>query len=302
MFSPQAARAAAAGPRSRCGSSPATAAGRYVSTGSTVRRASGSARHRGCAHSTPGSGLAHDPAIRILRGEKAKITVVGLVNPKPGVYTIEMLPGSAHRPSSRPARPPTSPRHASRPLSSGSGQGAPWCTPSVARRSASPSWKRRAPAAARSARSTGVAAGSFTSRLGTDRRTIVAEFELAGLPAEHLTVAQFLPPSPRLGRPVHLRIVRRGRALRVSWRAVPGATRYELVERLNIGGEHLVRSGGHKLTLGHVAPYDSGRISVRAMATLRQGKPAMVTLPADGRTPTRLVPLPKPRTSRRHHR
>ncbi len=44
--------------------------------------------------SPPQSGLTHDPAIRILRGEKAKITVVGLVNPKPGTYTIELLPGS----------------------------------------------------------------------------------------------------------------------------------------------------------------------------------------------------------------
>jgi hypothetical protein len=302
VFSPHAARAAAAG-------SPITVRIKPGDRSRAIRldgvNGAPSVRVRtpsgDVLESTPGSGLAHDPAIRILRGEKAKITVVGLVNPKPGVYTIEMLPGSPTlRQTSQASDQPKA-----RLSVSVRGRGATrTLVYSIARRKAQRvtfvEKTRTGSRAIGTVNGGGRGKLHFSPAPGTDRRTIVAEFELARLPAEQLTVAQFLPPSPRLGRPAHLHVTRRGRIVQVSWRAVPGATRYELVERLGIGGEHLVRSRGHSVTLRHVARYDSGRISVRAMATLRQGKPALATLRAGVRTPTRLGPLPKP--PRRHHR
>ncbi len=135
---------------------------------------------------------------------------------------------------------------------------------------------------------------SFNPAPGFDHRTVVAEFELAGMPAENITVAGFTPVSPRLGRPSQIRVSRRGRTVRLSWRPVPGATRYEIVARLSVGGERVVRSRRATVSLPGVAGYDSGPISVRAVAFLRQGPPVMAKLRAAGRTPTRLGPLPRP--------
>lgn len=48
---------------------------------------------------------------------------------------------------------------------------------------------------------------------GSRQRTIVAQFELAGLPAERLRVARFSPPAPTLGRPGRLRVKHRGKTV-----------------------------------------------------------------------------------------
>ena len=44
--------------------------------------------------SSDGPGTALTPAIRILRSEQLKATVVGLHDPKPGTYKFDLLPGS----------------------------------------------------------------------------------------------------------------------------------------------------------------------------------------------------------------
>ena len=244
--------------------------------------------------STPQSGLAHDRAIRILRGEKAKITVVGLVNPRPGTYTIELLPGSpAVKVMSQASDQPRA-----RISASVRGTGARrTLVYNVGRRTAQRvTFVEQTHTGARTIGTiTGGGRGqiSFTPAPGFDHRTVVAEFELAGLPAEHLTVARFTPVSPRLGRPARLRLVRRGTALVLSWGSVPGATRYEVVARLNAGGERVVRTRRASLTLPHVARYDGGRISVRAVATLRLSQPTVLALRPVARTPTRLGPLPR---------
>ena len=245
--------------------------------------------------SPPQSGLAHDATIRILRGEKAKITVVGLVNPKPGTYTIELLPGS---PGIKMTSQASDQRRAQI-TASVRGRGAQrTLVYNVMRRTA-----QRVTFVEQThtgARVIGTIVGggrgriSFTPAPGFDHRTVVAEFELAGMPAENLTVAGFTPVSPILGRASRVKLSRHGRTLAISWRAVPGATRYEIVARLSVAGERVVRSGRATASLPGVAPYDSGLISVRAVAPLRQGPPVMATLRAAGRPPTRLGPLPRP--------
>jgi hypothetical protein len=244
--------------------------------------------------STPQSGLAHDAAIRILRGEKAKITVVGLVNPKPGTYTIELLPGSPGvKEMSQASDQPRAHITAS---VRGHGYQRTLVYNVARRTSQRVTFVEQTHTGARVI-GTIVGGGrgkiSFSPAPGFDHRTVVAEFELAGMPAENITVAGFTPVSPRLARPSRLRVSRHGRTLKVSWRPVPGATRYEIVARLNVGGERVLRSRRATASLG-VAPYDSGPISVRAVATLRLGPPAIAKLRAAGRTPTRLGPLPRP--------
>jgi hypothetical protein len=245
--------------------------------------------------SSAGSGLALSPAVRILRSERERTTVVGLVNPAAGTYTIELLSGSP----------------AVSTISQATDQPRAHVTASVqgrgTRRTLVYNVARRVDQrvtfieqARGGTRTIGTVAGggrgriNFTPAPGFDRRTVVAQFELAGLPAERVTVARFTSVSPRLNRPGHLRVTRRGSALQISWAAVGGATRYEAVARLSFGGERLLRTGRTTITLRRVAGYDGGRISVRALATLRQSPPAVVALRPVSRQPTRLLPLPRP--------
>ncbi|MEA2425286.1 MAG: hypothetical protein QOH13_1696, partial [Thermoleophilaceae bacterium] len=240
--------------------------------------------------------------VRILRSEDAATTVVGLVNPKPGTYTIELLPGSATLKKMTQAS--DQPVVHARGSVSGTG-GRRTLTYDVASRTAQRvTFLEQARGGG--SRTIGTITGggkghfNFTPAPGSDRRTVVAQFELAGLPAETVKLATFKPPSQRLAKPGRLTIVRRGQVLAVNWKAVPGATRYEVVARLAFGAQRIVRTRNHALQLKRVAGYDGGRISVRAVATMRQGKPALAAIPHAGHAPTRLGRLPRfnPKTRR----
>jgi hypothetical protein len=245
--------------------------------------------------SSPGPGIALSPAMRILRSEQISATVVGLVNPVPGTYTIELLPGSPAIKTLTQANDQP-PAHAT-----GSVRGAGTqrtLTYNVASRTAQRVTfleQTRGGASRTIGTINGGGKGdlTFTPAPGDDGRTVVAQFELAGLPAETVKIASFKPPSPRLAKPAHLRVARRGQTLAVNWGAVPGAARYEVVARLSFGAERIVRTRQHTLLLKRVARYDGGRISVRAVATMRQGKPALLAVPHVGHAPTRLGALPR---------
>jgi hypothetical protein len=244
--------------------------------------------------SSSGPGVAVSPAVRILRSEQFKTTVVGLVNPKPGTYTIELAPGSP----------------AIKTMTEATDQPKAHITASVrgtgVRRRLSYDIASRTDQRVTfleqekgTSRTIGTISGGgkghldFTPAPGDDRRTVVAQFELAGLPAETVKVATFKPVSPRLAKPGRLRVTRRGQSLAINWRAVPGATRYELVARLAVGKQRVVRTRKHAVVLKHVARYDAGRITVRAVASMRQGKPGLVQLRRASRVPTRLGKLPR---------
>ncbi len=101
-----------------------------------------------------------------------------------------------------------------------------------------------------------------------------------------------MPVSPHRGNVTRLKLARHGLTLGISWGAVPGATSYELVARLAAGGERVVRARRLGISLKRIERYDSGMISVRALATLRQGNAALGRLSPAG--PTRLGRLPRP--------
>jgi hypothetical protein len=245
--------------------------------------------------SSSASGLALSPAIRIMRSEKFDTTVVGLVHPGPGTYTIELLPGSpALKKMSQASDQPKARISAS---VRGSG----------ARRTLSYTIGRRTDQRVRfiervahgGSRLIGTIKGggrgrlSFTPAPGNDRRTIIAQFELAGLPAETVTIASFKPPSPQLGTPARLKLTRRGPTLAVSWGAVAGATSYEIVARLS-SGERVVRTHRRAISIKRVARSDGGVVSVLAVATMRHGKPTLQRISGVGHPPTRLGRLPRP--------
>ncbi len=83
-------------------------------------------------------------------------------------------------------------------------------------------------------RALGMATGArgrlrFTPAAIAGRRQVVAIATQSGRPRVELTVARFTAPGPpRLTRPRGLRAVRRGKAIVLRWRPVPGATAYEV--------------------------------------------------------------------------
>jgi hypothetical protein len=230
--------------------------------------------------------------VRILRSEKLHQTVVGLVNPQPGDYTIETLPGS---PAITKVAEATDPLPAQ--VTAGvHGHGV--------RRTLAYDIRPRPrqtvtflEVSGVTQRPIGTVSGgrgtlAFTPAPGNDVRHIVAQFTLDGIRAETRTVASFKPPSSHLGRPSHLRLRRRGSALIVSWRRVPGATRYELVTT-SLSGQRVSRARGAGATLRRIPLTSAGRVSVRAVAPMRQGAPASARYPATRRLRTRFGALPR---------
>ena len=65
--------------------------------------------------------------------------------------------------------------------------------------------------------------GFLHLRLPAGVHRVEAQFELAGVQAERLTVARFTPPSPRLARPARVTVRRRGALLEARTRS--GSTR-----------------------------------------------------------------------------
>jgi len=133
----------------------------------------------------------------------------------------------------------------------------------------------------------------FTTAPGVGARSIVAQFELNRLPAERMTVAHFQPPPPRLGRIAALHVARRGTTLHARWTAVPGASAYELVLTTGMTRQRRLRVRGTTLTLRSVPVATAGRITVRAVDTLRDGPVASAAFRATASPRTRLGRLPK---------
>ncbi len=247
--------------------------------------------------SSASGGLEVNRKIRIIRSERFKTTVVGLVNPKPGTYTVEPLPGSPAVENVTEAHDQPKARiH----VSVHGGGARRTLDYDVMRR---PDQRVTFMEQSRGAsRTIGTVTGgrgrlAFSPAPGLDRRTIVAHVELAGMPAESPVVARFSPPSPRLARVAHLRIVRRRGGLRVTWGRVPGATRYEVIVTLRNGRQRVLRARRPSLTVRRVARTDGGRVSVRAVAALRMDRPTVKRFRALARARTRLGRLPRaPRT------
>jgi hypothetical protein len=166
----------------------------------------------------------------------------------------------------------------------------------------------------------------FTPAPGRGRRTVVARFTLAGLPAERMTVAHFRPPKPELPTPRGLRLTRHKKKITIAWRAVPGATHYEVVlTDRTTGYQHLTVTRHHAIELTGLPLTVGGTVTVRATDQLRQSLTTSATvkrlsnptsrfqklgrcklakrkLTCTGGPPAKHKPKPKPKHHKKHKR
>ncbi len=113
------------------------------------------------------------------------------------------------------------------------------------------------------------------------RRTIVALIDQAGAPARSVTVATYSAPGRvSLGRPGGVRATRQRGKVRVAWRRVSGAIRYEVLVRLADHSETFRLARGTQITLADPFPAKRGQVSVDALGRDgRRGKASIVGLP-----------------------
>jgi len=243
--------------------------------------------------SPAGPGMTITRAVRIMRSEQLHQTVVGLVNPVAGTYTIETLPGS---PAITKVSEATDPLPAQVKGSVHSHGARRTLLYNVLRR---PGQSVQFVEVAGSLRKPiGTVTGGrgslvFSPAPGSDARHIEAQFTLDGIRAETRTVASFTPPSAHLARPAQLRVRRRASSLIVSWQAVPEATGYELVATSPSAGQRMVRTRGARTTLRGVALTSAGSVSVRAVAPMRTGAVTAARFGATRPLSTRFGPLPR---------
>jgi hypothetical protein len=243
--------------------------------------------------SSAGPGLTTLPKARIMRSESLGVTVVGLVDPAPGTFTITPLDGSPAITRVRQAVD----QPVARARASVTGRGA--------RRTLAYDLVRRADQrvtfleqTAQGTREIGRATGgrgrlTFSPAPGKGRTAIVAQFELAGVPAERLTVARFSPPAERLGRVASVSVRRSGGRVLARWSAVPEATRYEVVVRRASGGERRLRVTRRAIAVT-VPRWSGGTVRVRALDPLREGPVTTARFARTGARPqTRVRPLPR---------
>lgn len=249
--------------------------------------------------SPDGAGRTVTREVVILKSEQLDTTVVGLQDPRPGTYRIELLPGS---PRIKRITEAVDPLPARIRATVGVAPGGD-VTKRVLRYDVRSRPGQRVTFVEHStggARDVGTVTGGrgalrFTSAPGAGTRRVEAQVSLDGLPAERLDVARFAAPSPRLAAPRRLRAARRGRTVRVSWATVAGATRYEVVVTQRAGRQLVLRPRRAGVKLRRIPAHARGRISVRALAELRESSPVSVALMGLGRAPNRAGRLPRPR-------
>lgn len=245
--------------------------------------------------SPSGTGMTSGGPVRILRSTGQRLTVVGLQDPPAGTYTIAPLNPASAVAAIREAEDQPAARVKAQVGGSGTARTLRY---DIARRTAQ---RVTFVELSRSGggREIGVVDGGgkgtlrFTSLPGRGARTVEARFELNGLPAERRVVARFSAPSPQLARPGGVRALRIGGALRVQWRPVAGAERYEVALTTASGRQRVVRTTRRSVVIPRVARFDGGRVTVRAVARLRDGRPAGVAVPRIAPRPSRVSKLPR---------
>ncbi len=245
--------------------------------------------------SSDGPGLQVSRTMRIMRSERAKATVVGLVDPTPGDYTIEELPGSPAVAKVTEAEDPPDARVTGRVRGGGS------------RRELEYSIRERPyqtvtfldVAADGSAKQIGTVRGRGRGRLrffpapGRGTRTIKARFELDGLAAEERVVAHYRPPSPQLARPARVRVRRQQDRLRITWARVPDAARYEIAVTMSNGRQRFATTRKRAILLRRIPRGVRGNVTVRALDKLRQSLTSRARFRATTRLRTAMRPLPR---------
>jgi hypothetical protein len=115
------------------------------------------------------------------------------------------------------------------------------------------------------------------------RRRIVALVEQNAAPRASLTAGSYRAPArPRPGRPRRLRIARRARAMRISWRAPQPGFRHAVALRLADGRRllRIVRPGTRSVTFRRVASGYAARVAITGLTNANgRGPTARATSP-----------------------
>ncbi len=213
--------------------------------------------------------------IRILRyqGQTGDFTIVGLERAQPGTYTVSTLPGSVPFTEIDSATDPPDAHVTANVTGSGGHRVLTYDIRNRPDQTVTFSEINTGGAAQTIGTVHGGGKGHirFTPAPGKGRRTVVAQFTLAGLAAERMTVAHFNPPKPELPTPRGLRVSRHKKKLTITWRAVAGATKYDVVLTDGTTGyQHLATTRHHTLQLTGVPLTVGGTVTVRATDQLRQ--------------------------------
>jgi len=202
-----------------------------------------------------------------MQGSEPDTTIVALRRPRAGRWTVAAAAGSAPiaRVESASALPPIALR--ARVTGGGSRRTLRYrLTAGLGRKV---TFFERGPS---TARVLGVARGgsgslTFTPGLGrSGRRGIVAVVEQDGAPVRTLRVASFVAPRPaRPGRPARVRVARRGRKIRIGWRRVRGAARYEVLVKFADRSQVFRVVRGTRLTVTDPAAGRRGQVLVNAL-------------------------------------
>lgn len=221
--------------------------------------------------SPAGAGLAINPRVRVMRSLTLKTTVVGLVDPVPGDYTLTLDAGSAAVAKVSEATDPSNAKITATVRGSGATRTLSYAI--APRPDQTVTFVEQGASAARPIATVTGGRGTlhFTPAPGIGSRTIMARFTLAGLPAENITVAHFAPPSPRLARPAAVRVKRSGTRVLLRWSPVAGATSYDVVVTDAGGAQRLLHTRASSLTIAGADRTVGGRVSVRGMDTERTG-------------------------------
>jgi hypothetical protein len=253
--------------------------------------------------SPAGSALAatDDTRIRIMRSEAARFVAVGFAGAPAGRYEIRLADGSAAVSEITEASALPDARASARVTGRGARRVLSWRVGARPHQKVSffevgneGTGRQIGPVSDQTAGRV-----VFSPAPGTGTSRIEARFELDGVPAESEVVARFTPPPPRLAAPRGLRVRRAGRGLRVRWRRVPEATRYEVAVTTTAGLQRFAVSRSARATFRRVPRTAAGRVTVRPVDRYRQGPPAARRFVRAARPHRALQPLGHCRVGRR---
>lgn len=226
-----------------------------------------------------GRDVSADPDVVIIDDAEPNTEIVAVPKPAAGTWTIAAAPGSP----------------AIAGVSIANGLPAPAVTAKVAGRGT-----RRVlrysftPAAGRSVtfvergRDTAHVLGTVTQATGqitfapggggAGTRTIVAQVSQDGVSSREVAVASFTAPAPpRLAAPTRLRASRTRTGIRISWRRVPGATRYEVLTTLADGTRDYRVVRRTRIVVPVAAAQRAALVSVAALDVVGGRGPASTT-------------------------
>ncbi|MFL5780722.1 MAG: hypothetical protein ACJ760_05365 [Thermoleophilaceae bacterium] len=126
----------------------------------------------------------------------------------------------------------------------------------------------------------------LTGEARSKKRTILGEVSQNGLPRRNVVIARYVAPNPTVGRPTHVRIVRKAKHAVVRWRPARVASYYLVGVTDTLGGRksYYVPNGRTSLTISNVARTTGLHVRVVGVSRgNRRGPPGEAVLKAPRR-------------------